>query len=376
MTKRETNAILKYIRKNILKYSFFNGGIFMFTYNFSAVKGVQAGSEYYITMIPCKLLIKLFKVENDDILPEYRAQRRLNINRIPEIKNYILNNRNSYVFSALAASIDGDFTFKPFQDSIGILEIDMDAKFLINDGQHRNAAIQQAILEDESIGEETIPVVFFADKGLKRSQQMFTDLNKYAVKPSKSQNTYYDHKDPLSILSKNIVDDNQFLKNYTDVENDALGKYSAKLFTLNSFYTANKSIIGNNKITDEIKKFCSKYWDLVVANIKEWQQLEDKLITKKSLREEYIVTQNVVLYAFGKLGNFFLNNDEFALEIYLPRLNSINWLRTNKEWLGRTIENGKISVKSKNINLTYIKIKELIGLPLTDLESDLNKLGN
>ncbi len=348
----------------------------MFTYNFSAVKGVQAGSEYYITMIPCKLLIKLFKVENDDILPEYRAQRRLNINRIPEIKNYILNNRNSYVFSALAASIDGDFTFKPFQDSIGILEIDMDAKFLINDGQHRNAAIQQAILEDESIGEETIPVVFFADKGLKRSQQMFTDLNKYAVKPSKSQNTYYDHKDPLSILSKNIVDDNQFLKNYTDVENDALGKYSAKLFTLNSFYTANKSIIGNNKITDEIKKFCSKYWDLVVANIKEWQQLEDKLITKKSLREEYIVTQNVVLYAFGKLGNFFLNNDEFALEIYLPRLNSINWLRTNKEWLGRTIENGKISVKSKNINLTYIKIKELIGLPLTDLESDLNKLGN
>ena len=41
----------------------------MFTYNFSAVKGVQAGSEYYITMIPCKLLTKLFKVENDEILP-------------------------------------------------------------------------------------------------------------------------------------------------------------------------------------------------------------------------------------------------------------------------------------------------------------------
>ena len=42
----------------------------------------------------------------------------------------------------------------------------------------------------------------------------------------------------------------------------------------------------------------------------------------------------------------------------------------------KNYRNCKISVKSKNINLTYIKIKELIGLPLTDLESDLNKLGN
>ena len=176
---------------------------------------------------------------------------------------------------------------------------------------------------------------------------MVTDLNKYVVKPSKSQNTYYDHKAPLSNLSKNIVDDNQFLKNYTDVENDTLGKYSAKLFTLNSFYTTNKSIIGNNKITDEINKFCSKYWDLVVANIKEWQQLEDKLIAKKTLRKEYIVTQNVVLYAFGKLGNFFFNNDDFALEVYLPRLNNINWLRTNKEWIGRTIEIVKLALKVK-----------------------------
>ena len=61
----------------------------------------------------------------------------------------------------------------------------MDSIFLINDGQHRKAAIEAAMQEDDSLGKETISIVFFGDNGLERSQQMFTDLNKYAVKTSK-----------------------------------------------------------------------------------------------------------------------------------------------------------------------------------------------
>lgn len=346
----------------------------MYNYTFPAVRGIQAGAEYYVTMVPCKYLSKLFQIENDDVMPEFRAQRRLNIHRIPDIRDYILENRDSYVFSALAASIDGEFAFKVIQGDIGILEVDMDAKFLINDGQHRNAAIQQAILEDQSLGRETIPVVFFADNGLMRSQQMFTDLNKYAVKPSKSQNTFYDHKDDLALLSKEIIGNNKFLKDYTDVESDALGKFSAKLFTLNSFYTANQHIIGSMEITDEIKDFCIKYWNLVVESIQEWQQLINKELTKKSLREEYIVTQNIVLYALGKLGNYFLKNRQMNMHDFLPNLRKINWLRTNGDWEGRAIVNGKISVKSSNITLTYIKIKELIGIPLEDKEKSLSEI--
>jgi len=347
----------------------------MFNYSFPAVRGVQANSDYYICMIPLKILPKLFVVDNNDILPEFRAQRKLNYNRIPEIKDYILENRNSYVFSALAASIDGDFKFKELSNDMGILEVEMDSVFLINDGQHRNAAIQAALEEDDSLQNETIPVVFFADKGLERSQQMFTDLNKYAVKPSKSQNTFYDHKDPLSIMSREIVEQNEFLKNYTDVENDSLGKFSAKLFTLNSFYTANKYLIGgeNKEINDSITSFCVKFWNTLVECISEWKLLENKELPKKSLREDYIITQSVVLYAFGKLGNYFLNNKISNFDIYMSKLSKINWLRTNSEWEGRTIVNGKIVVKSINITLTYIKIKELIGIKLSDSEKQLNE---
>ena len=58
----------------------------------------------------------------------------------------------------------------------------MGAKILINDGQHRKAAILAAIKENPEIENETISVVFYQDLGLARSQQMFTDLNKHAVK--------------------------------------------------------------------------------------------------------------------------------------------------------------------------------------------------
>ena len=109
-------------------------------YQFPAVKGIQADRDYYIAMVPMKYLVKLFSsIEAEIFDAEFRAQRKLNEQRIPEIREYILNNRNSYVFSALSASIDGDFSFKPTNnnENLGILEVSMEATFLINDGQHR-----------------------------------------------------------------------------------------------------------------------------------------------------------------------------------------------------------------------------------------------
>ena len=132
-----------------------------FEYSFPAVKGIQAGQEYYISMVPLKLLSKLFPSDDEIIGPEYRAQRKINEARIPEIKKYILENRNNYVFSALSASIDGKFSFVATDNSgIGVLHIDMNSVFLINDGQHRKAAIEAAMQEDNSLGKETISIVF------------------------------------------------------------------------------------------------------------------------------------------------------------------------------------------------------------------------
>ena len=61
-----------------------------YVYRFPVVRGIQAESEYYIAMVPLKMLAKLFPVEDEEfVLPEYRAQRKLNEARIPVISRYI-----------------------------------------------------------------------------------------------------------------------------------------------------------------------------------------------------------------------------------------------------------------------------------------------
>lgn len=341
-----------------------------YTYRFPAVKGMQAGREYYTTMVPLKLLTKLFPSDNEILPAEYRAQRSLNESRIPEIKNYIINNRDTYVFSALAASISGDMSFiSVADDEVGILEVDMEATFMINDGQHRKAAIEAALQEDETIGNETIPIVFFRDEGLERSQQMFTDLNKHAVKTSNSLSTLYDSRDEISKATKDVIETVPFFKRYTDKERDILGKNSSKLFTISTIYKANKKILHSDKCSSDDAAFLQKYWGVVSANVTEWQAVMNKALTKKDLKEDYIVTLAVVIAAFGRLGRYFYDNREIDMNGYLPKICDIDWARTNDEWIGRVIRpNGKVLGSDEAVILICNKIKQIIGIDLAKEE--------
>ncbi|SHO53386.1 DNA sulfur modification protein DndB [Anaerocolumna xylanovorans] len=344
-----------------------------FIYKFPVVKGVQAGKEYYIAMVPLNMLTKLFPSNEDEfVLPEYRAQRKLNEARIPVISKYILENRDSYVFSALAASIDGKYKFMPsgLNNDTGMLEVSMDSKFLINDGQHRKSAILEALREDESLGDETISIVFYADKGLERSQQIFTDLNKNAVKTSNSIAELYDSRDEMAVMTRNVIWNIEFLNLYTDKEKDILGKFSSSLFTLNTFYTANKLIVGRN-IGKNAEAFLNEYWSHIVKNMQQWQELQNKEITKVDLRENYIATQSIVIQALGRVGNYFYVHSDVNMDEYIERLGNINWNRNSKTWLMRAIgKNGRIITNKKATLLIGNIIKIEMGIPLSQEELD------
>lgn len=346
-----------------------------YVYKFPVVRGIQAGKEYYIAMVPLKMLSKLFPMDDEYVIPEYRAQRRLNEARIPVISKYILNNRDSYVFSALAASIDGKYNFiknKKNPDT-GTLEVSMEAKFLINDGQHRKSAILEALKEDKTLGDETISIVFYGDQGLKRSQQIFTDLNKNAVKTSNSISELYDDRDKLAVLTRNVIWKIDFLDEYTDKEKDNLGKYSSSLFTLNTFYNANKTILGR-EINEDAETFLLEYWISVVNNMCPWQELKYREITKKNLREDYIVTQNIVIQALGRVGNYYYLKRPSNMIKDMEKLKNINWNRNSKEWFLRAInENGRIITNKKAGVLIANLIKKVLGIKLTKDEEAAEK---
>lgn len=83
-------------------------------HTFTAIRGRQAGREYYVAMCPLRVVPKIFLFDEEELTPKLRAQRTLNRSRIPEIAAYLVENPRSYIFSSITASIDGKVKFEPF----------------------------------------------------------------------------------------------------------------------------------------------------------------------------------------------------------------------------------------------------------------------
>jgi DNA sulfur modification protein DndB len=351
-----------------------------FFYTFPAIKGIQANRDYFIIMCPLKILSKLFLFNEDDLPPEHRAQRILNKIRIPEMATYILNNPSDYVFSSVTASIDGEFDFSPinkdFDEKIGVLKVSMDSRLLINDGQHRRAAIEEAIKASPKLGDETISVVLFIDEGLKRSQQIFADLNKHAVNVSKSIGILYDSRDPIAMITKTLLEENKYLKHYTDKENPSLSKFSPKLFTLSSINETNKKLVSKLNTNDsKTDIFVKEFWDVLCENMKEWQFVFKKELSPHQFRSDYISSNGVVLEALGITGNYLNKNNPYDWKQILSNIKNIDWHRSNLEdWQDRVIgSTGRIVKSATYVRLTSNLIKIKLNIPLTKDEVKLEK---
>lgn len=352
---------------------------FGFSYNFPGIRGVQAGKEYYIAMCPLRIIPKIFLFDEEEVPPEYRSQRIINRNRIPEITNYILENQKDYVFSSLTASIDGNIEFTPASENpsfsnVGMLSISLDAKFLINDGQHRRAAIEEALKTNPELGSETISVVFFIDEGLKNAQQIFSDLNRHAVNTTSSIGILYNHRDKLAIVTKDIVADIPFLKRYTDKERVSLSKNSPKIVALNHVFNTNLKLLGITKgdsITKEDEKFLHEFWETLASSVFEWEQVMNKELIPREIRTNFIVGHGVFFEAIGVVGNFLKKNYPKKWKDYIKRLRKVDWSRQGGNWEGRAIRNGRIQKNNQTIKLTAIQIKKILNLPLSEQENKL-----
>jgi DNA sulfur modification protein DndB len=88
------------------------------SYVLLAIRGVQAGREYYSAMCPLKLIPKLFLFDEEEVPSQMRAQRQLNRSRVPEIARYLVDNPTEYVFSSITASIDGPVLGRPAEECV------------------------------------------------------------------------------------------------------------------------------------------------------------------------------------------------------------------------------------------------------------------
>ena len=343
-----------------------------FEYRFPAIRGIQSGREYYISMCPLRLIPKLFVFDEAELKPELRAQRVLNKSRVPGIAEYIVKNRTGYVFSAITASIDGGLHFEPLADEnsmsrLGLLRVEMNAKFIINDGQHRRAAIETALKADPSLGDETIAVVFFHDKGLARSQQMFADLNMHAARPSRSLGILYDQRDDLALLTRKAIALTKSFRDMVEFERSALAERSRKLFTLSAIYSANRALMEGNTLATpaEALNFIVEFWDAVGLQMKDWQSVQQGRQSSGEMRRDFIHSHAIVLHALGLVGRDLVVLYPNNWKSKLKGLRTIDWSRSNKKvWEGTAMIAGAISKTTASVQLTANYIKKHLGVPL------------
>ena len=351
---------------------------FEFGYSFPAIRGIQAQREFFTSMCPLRLLPKIFLFNEEEISPEIRAQRVLNKGRIPAIADYIINNRDNYAFSSITASLDGQVKFIPIgeqgeEQNIGLLRVSMDTRFIINDGQHRRAAIEKALSADPDIGDESIPVVFFADRGLKRCQQLFADLNRHAIRPSTSLGILYDGRDIAGEIIKKLLSKDAVFEGLIEPEKSNLAKRSKRLFTLSALYKASTELMKSETFHDlqpeQQVALLGEFWEQVFKSITEWKMVKANKLSSSELREDYIHCHAVALQAIGVAGARLLDNYPKDWKRKISALGKIDWRRKNgKLWEGRATIGGRISKGGNNIILTSNVIKKAWGLTLSPEE--------
>jgi DNA sulfur modification protein DndB len=352
-----------------------------FGYSFPAIRGVQAGREYYVSMCPLRIIPRIFLFDEEELVPELRAQRVLNKARIPEMARYMTHNKAGYIFSALTASIDGKVSFEAIPtthdaDRIGVLHVHMDSRFIINDGQHRRAAIEIAIREKPDLADESIAVVFFLDIGLERAQQMFADLNRYAIRPARSLSVLYDHRDDGARLTKLVVLQCPVFDGLVEMEKSTLSLRSRKLFTLSALYHANGSLLYRMKDTpfEELVSLATDYWTAVAEHIPEWRLVREQKMPASEVRQNFIHSHGIALQALGNVGQLIVAMPKERWKSKLKAIADVDWSRSNTDqWEGRALIGGRVSKATNNVTLVTNTLKQAMRLPLSPEEQRIEE---
>lgn len=341
---------------------------------FPAMRGRIGGREYYVAMVKLANVPKLFAFTDwAELPPEQRAQRVLQKSRIPEITRYILENEDGYIFSSLTASFDCEEIFEPIgggDGSMGHLTFPLEATMVINDGQHRRAAIEEALKENPHVGDETISVVLFPFESLDRMQQMFSDLNRTARKTSKSLDILYNQRELLSQLVIKTIERVDVFRHLVDKDRVSLPLRSPKLFTLGSLYDASKALVDPVMVDDFDEKTALniEYWNCVASNMPEWGRAARGELRPSELRQEYVHSHAVVVWGLGHAGRTLLTQQPDDWKECLAGLSQIDWRRSNREWQGVAMSGGNVVNRRQSRMDTASFIKEKLGLPLTQSE--------
>lgn len=314
-----------------------------------ALKGKMGDRDFYMTVLTLQTVARFFEPTPTGLAAELRAQRALSERRVPDIKQYMLDKENDWVFGSLTLSFDGE---ADYDDKKRILYLDPHSEFVVVDGQHRLAAIKQALSEDPFLRKQSIGVMLLAFEDLPRNQQVFSDLNRTAQKTSRSLDILYDHADPMTGIVKYVAQQVPLFHNRVEKNQTSLAVRSKHFITLSSLYDACRQLLGGARALEGLQdsddavsnaqELCVMYWNKLTEVIEPWREVRDGDIKPAEARVETIVSHAVAFFALGTAGSQVLNitsREDWARVsaadlVIFERLAEVDWLKTNHAWQG------------------------------------------
>jgi DNA sulfur modification protein DndB len=200
---------------------------------------------------------------------------------------------------------------------------------------------------------------------------MFSDLNKNAVKPTKSLNILYDHRDLFSKFIVSLVGSIEIFEGRVELEKTTISNRSVNAFTLNGIADASLRLIGlrkSRKPSEDEKKLIKEFWETVSKNITAWQLLikGDDNFTSSILRKKYVHTNTNCLNAIGIAGQIIIEQNPDSWKDVLRNFKEIDWSRESQDWEKRLILNGQMQKHAAGIDLAANVILKKCGISLSE----------
>src|SRR5262249_42906262 len=162
-------------------------------------------------------------------------------------------------------------------------------------------------------------------------QQMFADLNRYAVRPTTSLSILYDHADEDAQVTKALLQKVPVFTDLTETQRSTISNRSIKLFTLSGIYHATQTLVSGmseQPVETQIEA-ASSFWNEVTKHVADWGLAKERKVSAADLRRDYIHAHTLALAALARAGSELLARYPRDWKHKLAKLDSIDWSRSN-----------------------------------------------
>lgn len=349
-------------------------------YTFPALRGKQGKYDYYLLLCPLHLIPRIFLFDELQVPSEWQPRPSLNLGAVDKLAHYLQTHRDDYVLAPMVATSSTPVEFTASNHTfpeIGSVTIPLHAVMVIQDGQHRRAAIEQLLVNSTGLTDNAIAIMLFSDPTLDRSPAIFAALNQQYVQGNASRRVAHDSVRPLASVTRHLAEVAPVFQGRVDYERTTISNRSIALFTINAVFQATQALLGvseNEGISEMQAGLALQFWVLLGEIIPEWARVITNEVSPAELRPNYVHVHSVTLLAIGRAGAALITAHPNDWQEKLAAWRTLDWSRQNPAWEGRAMLHGRMSKTHASIQLTTNLLKMRLGLPLTEKEKGVEKV--